>query len=217
MMHPDRLEAQVNFLDAHPNVDIVDTAMYSMDQGGRLAGVRGREELRATARAALRRGMLQHATVMGRTAWFRANPYDPTALRAEDYELWCRTVERSTFGRIPRPLYYCREGGGNLQKYLRSSRTCIAVIRRYGPKVLGPWRTWKHMAVPWIKGEVYRLLIPLHADRLLIALRNKRLDPADAEAACRGLRRIASTPVPGWDEAVARFAPAVADAGVLSV
>ena len=41
MMHPDRLEAQVKFLDAHPNVDLVDTAMYSLDKNEQLVGVRG--------------------------------------------------------------------------------------------------------------------------------------------------------------------------------
>ena len=179
MMHPDRLAIQLKFLDAHPNVDLVDTAMYSMDKSGRLVGMRGTQDLRATFQVAIKQALLQHATLMGRTAWFRANPYDESMLRVEDYDLWCRTVEHSTFERIPSPLYYVREGAGSLGNYLRASRNYRVVIRRYGPSSLGPWQMWKRLAVSWAKGEAYRLLTPLHADHLLIALRNRRLDPAE--------------------------------------
>ena len=75
------------------------------------------------------------------------------------------------------------------------------------PKFLGPWQTWKRLAASWIKCQVYRLLTPLRADRFLIALRNRRPDPAEREAARHGLCRIASMPVPGWDDAIVPFTP----------
>ena len=73
----------------------------------------------------LRRGLLIHPTVMmGRTEWFRANPYDAAYVRAEDRELWVRTCATTKFGRLCEPLFFYREGlGGNLNNYVRTEAT----------------------------------------------------------------------------------------------
>ena len=40
MMHPERLSKQFEYLKTHPEIDVVDTLMCSMDQEGRAIGVR---------------------------------------------------------------------------------------------------------------------------------------------------------------------------------
>ncbi len=199
MMHPDRLTTQVDFLEAHRDVDVVDTAMYSIDHDGRLAGARGHGKLIATPEVAIQGALLQHPTILGRTQWFRNNPYDVALPRAEDYELWCRTVGRSTFERVPCPLYYYREGSGNLARYLASGRCVRTVLRQLGPKQVGHWRTRKLLAFSWFKGALYLLLAGLRADHLLVGLRNDRLEPAAKATAHAGLRLIANTPIPGFE------------------
>lgn len=199
LMHPQRLAAQVVFLDAHPEVDLVDTAIYSMEEGGRFIGVRGCGKFQPTPEATLRSSLLHHPTVMGRPAWFRRNPYDPQYKRSQDRELWSRTIKNTVFARLPRPLYYYREGRVNLANYLRSQSYVRRIIRRYGPELAGWLPTLRQLAASWLKSAVYAALVPLHFSRLLVAARNGRLTAAEQEAGREGLRQIAATGVPGFD------------------
>lgn len=204
LMHPHRIAAQVAFLDAHSEVDLVDTAIFSMDTNGRLAGVRGLTPLTPTPEAALRGALLLHPTVCGRARWFRENPYDPLCIRAQDHELWCRTVAHTTFARICEPLHYYREGRVNLANYLRSARDDRTIIRTYGRMFLSRWRVWRLLCASWMKGHLYRVLTPLRADRLLVALRNQRISPKAERQGLAVLQNILSTSVPGWNIASAR-------------
>ena len=73
-----------------------------------------------------------HPTVMGKTEWFRANPYADWALRAEDFELWTRTSSESNFYAIGKPLLFYREFGiPTFRKYYLSQRTLLKIFRRY--------------------------------------------------------------------------------------
>lgn len=198
LMHPQRLAKQVRFLDDHPDVDVVDTGLYSMNIDATPTGVRGREALQLSFDAALHHALLNHATILGRREWFLKNPYDPLYVRSEDRELWCRTVGNSTFERIREPLYYYRELV-NLQNYVRSCRTNRMLLRKYAPEVLGSWATMGRITMSYVKSMVYRAFAVLHLEGHLVAYRSRRLDPADAAIALDGIRRILKAPVPGLD------------------
>ena len=118
LMHPERLSRQLNYLKAHPDIDLVDTSMYSMNQQCQAVGIRTVDLSDMGPDRVLKKGLLHHATVMGHIEWFQKNPYDPRYVRAEDYELWCRTCKTSSFGRMKEPLYFVREGRVNLNNYL---------------------------------------------------------------------------------------------------
>src|SRR5258707_3884481 len=101
LLHPERLARQVAILDNDPRIDLVGTAMYSLDRTDR---PRGLHEIRPGVRRpsdVLHTSLLNHATVTGRTAWFVANPYDQTFFRSEDRELWVRTHRTLTFVQLP--------------------------------------------------------------------------------------------------------------------
>ena len=121
LLHPERIARQVAVLDSQPQVHLVGTAMFSLDRGDR---PRGLHEIRPTAGKpadVLQTSLLNHATITGRAAWFRANPYDEAFRRSEDRELWVRTHRTLSFVQLPEPLYYCREEQSiNLKKYLGS-------------------------------------------------------------------------------------------------
>ena len=73
-----------------------------------------------------------HPTIMGKTSWFKANPYSDWALRAEDYELWTRTSGESVFRVIGKPLFFYREFGvPTFRKYYLSQVTLLKIFRRY--------------------------------------------------------------------------------------
>jgi len=123
--HPDRLRRQVEYMDAHPEVDVLGTGAYSIDSDYRLQGIRSRTSIPSSDFGVGMRGLFLQPTVMGRTAWFLANPYDETASarRCEDAELWFRTFGRTTYGLLEEPLLFYREDSADAIKKLRSSNS----------------------------------------------------------------------------------------------
>jgi glycosyltransferase involved in cell wall biosynthesis len=198
LMHPARLARQLEFLRTNPGVDVIDTATFTVDDDLTPLGIRGDRPPDARPAAVLRNGLLIHPTVMGRAEWFRANPYDPSYVRAEDRELWSRTCATTKFARVCEPLFFYREGlGGNLPNYLRTEATVTEILRRYGPPLVGPWRTRLLLMRSRLKSMAYRGGTRLGLQGRLIRRRNRPLDAAEVQEGRRILASIRSTPVPG--------------------
>ena len=209
LMHPERIERQLEFLRANPSVDLVDAAAFTVDEDLTPLGMRGDVPLDARPEAVLRHGLLVHPTVMGPAEWFRANPYDPVYVRAEDRELWSRTCATTRFARLRAPLFFYREDpAGNLRSYLRSERTVREILRRYGPPLVGARRTRWLVLRSRLKSAVYRVGTGLGLQGGLIRRRNRPLDRAEMREARRVLSAIRRTAVSGLDGA--RLEPAAA-------
>lgn len=175
MMHPQRIEKQLAFLISNPKVDIVDTGTYSIDETGAPVGIRGIEPIRYEAKYRLKKTMLLHASVMGKKQWFMNNKYDAAFLRAEDYELWCRTAHFSNFQRIEEPLYIVREGRVNIKNYVQSIKTIKKIFLIYGPEVLTREELKLEFAKIWLKVFAYKLFGMLNVQHVLSMKRNKQL------------------------------------------
>jgi glycosyltransferase involved in cell wall biosynthesis len=198
LMHPERIERQLAFLHANPDIDLVDTATYTIDDDLTPLGVRGDCPLDARPETVLCRGLLIHPTVMGRAEWFRNNPYDPASVRAEDHELWSRACAATKFGRLCEPLFFYREGlAGNLRNYLQTEATVREILRVYGPPLVGSWRTRLLVLRSRLKSVAYFLGTKVGVQGRLILRRNRPLDAATAQAARGILTDIARTSVPG--------------------
>jgi glycosyltransferase involved in cell wall biosynthesis len=198
LMHPQRLERQVQFLDENPAVDVVDTAIYTIDENNNPLGIRGDSPINSDPRAVLRHGLLIHPTVTGRARWFRDHPYDPVFVRAEDQELWSRVCASSVFGRLQEPLLFYRERlTGSLKDYLRTARTIRLILRVYGPSVVGCRGTIVLIAQSYAKCLTYWTCTKLGCQHRLIRYRSRRLRSGEAEMASLTLRQILRTPVPG--------------------
>ena len=197
MMHPERLSKQLEYLKTHPEIDVVDTLMCSMDQQGRAIGVRDTSTIDVRPETLLRGRFFHHATVMGHTEWFQKNPYDMAYIRAEDCELWCRTYNASRFARIDEPLYFVREGLVNIKNYLLSCKTVRKVIRTYGPSYVGRCRTMGLIAESHIKGFVYHVFSLVGSHDILVNMRNRKLNEKEKVYADDIIARIKSTKVPG--------------------
>ena len=118
-----RITEQVEFLNAHPDIDVLGSSIMTIDNENRIVGSRYNE------------GKVKgffHPTIMGRTSWFKSNPYADWALRAEDFELWLRTEANSHFYAIAKPLLFYREFGvPTFKKYYLSQRTLLKIFYRY--------------------------------------------------------------------------------------
>jgi glycosyltransferase involved in cell wall biosynthesis len=201
LMHPERVARQIEFLRAHPSIDLVDTATFTVDEDLTPLGIRGDCPLDPRPEAVLRNGLLLHPTVMGRAAWFRSNPYDPVYVRAEDRELWSRTCATAQFARLCEPLFFYREAlAGNLRNYLRTERTVRAILHRNGPPLVGAQRTRILVMRSRLKAIAYRIGTTLGLQGRLIARRNRPLNATEMRDACRILSLVRTTRVSGLDD-----------------
>lgn len=125
--YPDRFRRQVEYLSAHPEIDLLGCSMLICEESGSPIGKRTAPASHAeiVANPALGFG-LAHPTWMARATWYRQFLYDPTALRFEDIELLYRAAPTSRFANITEPLYGYREMRGGLNK---RSKTRLGRIR----------------------------------------------------------------------------------------
>ncbi|WP_418603874.1 glycosyltransferase family 2 protein [Hwangdonia sp.] len=122
MMHPNRIQTQVDYLINHPEVDLLGTGLVAIDGDNKIIGIRkGKAHAKFLLKEVLFGGWCVHPTITGKTEWFKNNKYDETLTRTEDFDLWIRTVEKSHFCKIDfLGLYYREESELSLKKFLIS-------------------------------------------------------------------------------------------------
>lgn len=119
VMHPQRIARQKEALDSDPDLDLVGSHAYLIDEDCLLIGKFLEPELPTSGAGYLRSNAFSHPTVMGRTEWFRSHPYDENLLRGQDKELWLRTWSNSRFLKLPDRLLFYRVPRSMSSKRLR--------------------------------------------------------------------------------------------------
>ncbi len=196
IMHPQRLEKQLRFLEDRPEVALVDTGIYTIDLDTRPVGIRRMHHIDTKPAMLLNNGILTHPAVMGRSSWFKDNLYDMDYYRAEDQELWCRTFQYSTFGRILEPLLLYREGKVNIKNYRASIETTKKIIKRYGPSFFDQATLRRMLLKQDIKSWVYQIFGWFHLQDILSKARNKKLTAAQRIDVINIIQTVANTTVP---------------------
>lgn len=173
--HPTRLAKQLALL-RRDSADVVGCRAALVDEDEDPFAIAEVAPLPPTHERAVARGILAHATIVARTTWFRAHPYDESLSRAEDRDLWCRTWRDSTFGSVEEVLYVVRislDDPRFLGGYLEGQRQMRAVIRRYGPEALGLARTIRLVSASVAKSAVMRAAHPLGLSRTIVHRRGR--------------------------------------------
>lgn len=198
LMHPDRLQSQLDFFAANPTVEVTSSAVYVIDEENLPVGFRCTQPLQLSARTVFPEARLIHPSVMARTSWFRANPYHEMD-RGEDVELWIRTFQTTNFHNIRVPLMFYRERkSGHLQTALRSRRSRIAIYRHYGPALIGRLQTAELIGKTYLKAELYRLFCALGREHVLVSRRNTSISAQQRQQALQVIDQIRQTKVSGW-------------------
>lgn len=122
--YPGRLEAQVKFLEQHPDIDLVATKALLFRDDGSVIGLSPFRQTHDEICAAPWRGFfLPHPTWMGKMAWFRRYRYRiPEVVRAEDQELLLRSYRTSRFACLPEVFLGYRQTGLSLKKVLTARK-----------------------------------------------------------------------------------------------
>jgi len=126
IMHPKKIEKQLDTLLRNPDIDVLGTNVYSIDDIGKVVGIR----INPNQDKLIKVKQFVHPTIIAKTEWFLKNPYNVKAERMEDVELWMRTCDKNNFAILTEPLFYYREFGGcYYKKYLKGLPSLIQVLR----------------------------------------------------------------------------------------
>lgn len=204
LMHPERLARQVRVLTDDPATDFVGTACFTLDLDarGEVMGVVASEPVDAEPRHVLRRGLLGHATLLFRRAWCVANPYSEAFPRAEDRELYCRTIRAARFAQIREPLYfvgYQKDPQAMLRDYVATSRDNRRIFVRYAPRLVGPLSVPPLLLESWMKEWVFRAATAVGRQQDLLRRRGRQATAEERSQAREALGRIRRTRVAGLD------------------
>lgn len=164
IMHPNRLETQLQTLKDNPNIDVLGTNAYVIDENDLVFGMRYKENS----------GLIKvehfiHPTIMAKKQWFIDNPYDEKAIRIEDAELWYRTKNKNNFMIINEPLLFYREFGGEYyKKYFLASKCKNYILSKYYKD-----RYWKNFFLEhFIKGSIFWMSSRFNLEQEFINRRN---------------------------------------------
>lgn len=169
MIHPKKIEIQIEFLIKNPQYDLVSTGLVSINKNHKAYGYRNFSQTHTEFRELKRSYPIVHASIMAKTSWYKRNKYRLDYPRCEDYELWCRTSLKNDLkiAILPNLLYYYREEGLlELDKLIRSHNDNYKVYREYRNKF-----SLRHYVVNAVKKKV---IICLDSIGLLQHIAKKR-------------------------------------------
>lgn len=130
VMHPQRLEKQLSFLEENRNYDLVSSGLISIDSQNKVKGFRCVNQLYDDFSSPSLGYPIVHPSVMARKSWYERNLYSLEYPRAEDFELWTRAIIKKDFNMAVLPdllLYYREEGNLSLDKLINSYRDTLKI------------------------------------------------------------------------------------------
>ena len=112
LWHPEKLAAQLQYLDAHPDIQICQTEEVWVRRGVRVNPCRHHRKPEGDIFvASLRLCLVSPSAVMMRRPLFEAmGGFDEALPACEDYDLWLRIAHRFPLGLVPRALVTKRGG-----------------------------------------------------------------------------------------------------------
>ena len=166
---PQRLEEQVNFLDRHPQVGILGTAVHLINDQGKQIGLKRHPlDHKTIYKAILSYCPFIHPTLMfRRSALLTIGDYNQEFLFAQDYEIALRMLSQFKGANLPQPLLDYRVDSRlaismehlKEQEWLALKARFLA-LRHYGYPVIDTWRLIKpllsFLLPSFIKKIIYR-------------------------------------------------------------
>ena len=162
---PERFEKQAAFLHEHPEYDLVGTGVSVFDGSRKIASIIKTPV--PTKETMLSKNAFSHATIMThKRVYDELGGYslDPTVVRVEDVDLWCRFLAKGFHGyNLPDELYVILEDGGavkrrTLQARLNSARTRQRGYRLMGFRGLVCYKPYLIVLKAFVPTPVYRII-----------------------------------------------------------
>jgi glycosyltransferase involved in cell wall biosynthesis len=114
--YPSRIETQLKFLDKHPYIDLVASRVIIFEAQGKIVGTYPYRKRHSDICKRPWAGFyLPHPTWMGKSSWFKCNPYNVLTSKTQDQELLLRTYDNSKFACVPEILLGYRKSNLSLR------------------------------------------------------------------------------------------------------
>ena len=176
IMHSERISKQVYFMQRNDHVDVIGSSYYCIDTNNTPIGKVIANNRPDTVKSILKYGSFAHPTVMGKTSWFKSNPYDSMMNRVEDFELWLRTVNNSHFENIQEQLFFYRSVGvPTINKYIKSNIGIIKLLFKRREYNISLFDSFKYSIIYVVKILIYCLYYIFGNLDFLIEKRSKPL------------------------------------------
>lgn len=136
---PTRFEKQVAYLKAHPEMDLVGTGVTVSDGNHKIASII--KTPNPTRETMLYSNAFSHATIMTYKRIYdslEGYSLDPTVLRVEDVDLWCRFLAKGYHGyNLQEELYVILEDECAVKRRTLKGRVNSARTRYRGYRLMG--------------------------------------------------------------------------------
>ena len=176
VMLPERLEKQISIFVNNPKIDVVASAVYTIDENDIPIGIRDTDDIDLKDKKdILKKSLLVHPSILVKKEWYKSNKYDKKYIRAEDFELWCRTFTYTNFYRIKEPLLLYREGNTNIKNYVASMKTLRMIYRNYSKGLLSNNELAIEIFKSYLKSFLYRFMGFFNLQYLSTSKRNNSL------------------------------------------
>ncbi len=167
IMHPERITKQLHILNEYPEIDVLGTNVYSIDENNNVIGIRRPinpiEKLQDII-------VFIHPSIIARTDWFRNNPYDIQAERIEDTVLWLSTYKSNVFKNMNEPLLFYREIGEDYwRKYFKGNKAVWYILKKKNFQKVFLKFALKYFIAGWI----YYIFNFFNKEQVLVRNRNK--------------------------------------------
>jgi glycosyltransferase involved in cell wall biosynthesis len=149
---PERLERQVLFLEAHPEVAVVGSGAELVNAEGEIIGAAVRpEQHEELVRRMYRETPFIHPSITARRVFYESmNGYDERWRRCEDTDLWLRSYRRFRFHNLQEPLIRYRVSNRqSLREIIERTRMLGNAARRDGRLLTHGW-----YAPRWLVGSL---------------------------------------------------------------
>lgn len=177
IMHPERIKTQLAYLIDNPTVDLVGSGLIAIDNQNRIIGLRkGLNKDFYSLNDIVNGYWCVHPTVAGKTVWFKQNKYDPNLKRAQDYDLWIRTIQTSHLSKIEKPLLFYREASTpSLQKYKIAAFNSIKIYVK-NREIIGSMKAILFIFIKLVKLFIYFIYNLFNLTDRLIDRRSFKLE-----------------------------------------
>ena len=126
---PERFARQVAYLQTHAEVDLLSTSALLVNENDRPLGLLAAGLSHDDICSRPWHGFpMPHPTWMGRAEWFRQNPYDELARKAQDQALLLQAYLNSRFAGLPDVLLGYRYGSVSLKKSIAGRWSYIRTV-----------------------------------------------------------------------------------------
>lgn len=173
LMFPTRVEEQVNYLQEHPNIDVVGAGAIVIDDDNNIIGQRQNKKIIKRPEDVINSTPFIHPTVCGRIDFFKKYHYEERLCGVEDNDLWLRGFVESKYAIISLPLIFYRDPlKFKLKTYTRRQmKGCKEVFIRWS-LFNAKWPAIRFVIEAFAKSFAAILYSKLGMDGKLIARRN---------------------------------------------